>query len=47
MILLTGKISRPAQRRQDLALEPLALKQKGPLFEETFGLKVLLRKGRG
>lgn len=34
-------------RIQDLALEQLALKQKGPLFEETFGLKVLLRKGRG
>ncbi len=27
----------------DLSLEQLALKQKGPLFEEVFGLKVLLR----
>ncbi len=30
----------------DLSLEQLALMQKGSLFEETFGMKVLLRKGR-
>jgi exopolyphosphatase/guanosine-5'-triphosphate,3'-diphosphate pyrophosphatase len=29
---------------QDLALEQLALKQKGPLFEETCGMPVLLRR---
>ncbi|OHB81963.1 MAG: exopolyphosphatase [Planctomycetes bacterium RBG_16_64_10] len=28
----------------DLSLEELALKEKGPLFEEIFGLQVLLRK---
>jgi exopolyphosphatase/guanosine-5'-triphosphate,3'-diphosphate pyrophosphatase len=27
----------------DLSLEQMALKQKGPLFEETFGLQVVLR----
>ena len=27
-----------------LALEQLALKQKGPLFEETYGMPVLLRR---
>jgi exopolyphosphatase/guanosine-5'-triphosphate,3'-diphosphate pyrophosphatase len=29
----------------DLSLEQLALQQKGPLFEEIFGLQVLLRTG--
>ncbi|MFN0195206.1 MAG: exopolyphosphatase [Planctomycetaceae bacterium] len=33
-------------RVEDLALEQLALKQKGALFEETFGATVLLRRGR-
>ena len=28
---------------EDLSLETLALKQSGLLFEETFGLSVLLR----
>ncbi len=30
---------------EDLSMEQLGLKQKGPLFEETFGLRVILRKG--
>lgn len=30
----------------DLSLEQLALKQKGPLFEETYGLQVALRQVR-
>lgn len=30
----------------DLSLEQLALQQKGPLFEEIFGMEVLLRTGR-
>ncbi|MEX0725669.1 MAG: HD domain-containing protein [Planctomycetaceae bacterium] len=33
-------------RVEDLSLEQLALKQKGALFEETFGMTVLLRKSR-
>lgn len=33
-------------RVEDLSLEQLALKQKGTLFEETFGMTVLLRKSR-
>ncbi|MDX1944863.1 MAG: exopolyphosphatase [Pirellulaceae bacterium] len=32
---------------EDLSLEQLALKQNGALFEETFGLPVLLRMARG
>jgi exopolyphosphatase/guanosine-5'-triphosphate,3'-diphosphate pyrophosphatase len=32
---------------EDLALEQLALRQSGSLFEETFGLQVLLRTARG
>lgn len=31
---------------EDLSLEQLALKQKGPLFEEIFGMQVLLRQIR-
>jgi exopolyphosphatase/guanosine-5'-triphosphate,3'-diphosphate pyrophosphatase len=31
----------------DLTLERLALKEKGALFEDIFGLKVVLREGRG
>jgi exopolyphosphatase/guanosine-5'-triphosphate,3'-diphosphate pyrophosphatase len=30
-------------RAEDLSLEQLALKQNGSLFEEIFGLRVLLR----
>jgi exopolyphosphatase/guanosine-5'-triphosphate,3'-diphosphate pyrophosphatase len=30
----------------DLALERLALKEKGTLFEDVYGLKVVLREGR-
>jgi exopolyphosphatase/guanosine-5'-triphosphate,3'-diphosphate pyrophosphatase len=30
----------------DLTLERLALKEKGALFEDIFGLKVVLREGR-
>ena len=29
---------------EDLSMEQLGLKQKGPLFEETFGLRVILRQ---
>jgi exopolyphosphatase/guanosine-5'-triphosphate,3'-diphosphate pyrophosphatase len=32
---------------EDLSVEQLALKQKGPLFEEVFGMQVLLRPARG
>lgn len=32
---------------EDLSLETLALKQSGSLFEETFGMPVLLRMARG
>ena len=39
-----GNLAVSARHVEDLSLEQLALKQKGPLFEETFGLKVLLRK---
>ena len=35
-----------APRVDDLSLEQLALQQKGTLFEEIFGLQVLLRTGR-
>jgi exopolyphosphatase/guanosine-5'-triphosphate,3'-diphosphate pyrophosphatase len=31
----------------DLTLERLALKEKGPLFEDVYGLKVVLREGGG
>jgi exopolyphosphatase/guanosine-5'-triphosphate,3'-diphosphate pyrophosphatase len=31
---------------EDLSLEQLALKQNGALFEETFGMPVLLRMAR-
>ena len=31
----------------DLSLEQLALKQNGSLFEETFGLQVVLRAKQG
>lgn len=31
---------------EDLTLERLALKEKGPLFEDVYGLKIVLREGR-
>jgi exopolyphosphatase/guanosine-5'-triphosphate,3'-diphosphate pyrophosphatase len=31
---------------EDLTLERLALKEKGPLFEDVYGLKIILREGR-
>ena len=31
---------------EDLTLERLALKEKGPLFEEVYGMKIVLREGR-
>jgi exopolyphosphatase/guanosine-5'-triphosphate,3'-diphosphate pyrophosphatase len=31
---------------EDLTLERLALKEKGTLFEDVYGLKVILREGR-
>jgi exopolyphosphatase/guanosine-5'-triphosphate,3'-diphosphate pyrophosphatase len=31
---------------EDLSLEQIALKETGTLFEETFGLPVLLRRSR-
>ncbi len=42
-----GQLVLSAPHIHDLGLEQLALKQKGPLFEEVFGMKVLLRRGRG
>jgi exopolyphosphatase / guanosine-5'-triphosphate,3'-diphosphate pyrophosphatase len=41
-----GRLVISTPRVEDLSLEQLALKQKGPLFEETFGMKVLLRRAR-
>jgi exopolyphosphatase/guanosine-5'-triphosphate,3'-diphosphate pyrophosphatase len=42
-----GRLVITVPKVDDLSLEQLALMQKGSLFEETFGMKVLLRKGRG
>lgn len=42
-----GRLVISVPQVDDLSLEQLALKQKGALFEETFGLKVLLRQARG
>jgi len=42
-----GRLVIAVPQVDDLSLEQLALKQKGSLFEETFGLKVLLRQERG
>ena len=42
-----GRLVISVPQVDDLTLEQLALKQKGSLFEETFGLKVLLRQERG
>jgi exopolyphosphatase/guanosine-5'-triphosphate,3'-diphosphate pyrophosphatase len=41
-----GRLVISVPKVEDLSLEQLALLQKGSLFEETFGMKVLLRKGR-
>jgi exopolyphosphatase/guanosine-5'-triphosphate,3'-diphosphate pyrophosphatase len=41
-----GRLVITVPKVDDLSLEQLALLQKGSLFEETFGMKVLLRKGR-
>jgi exopolyphosphatase/guanosine-5'-triphosphate,3'-diphosphate pyrophosphatase len=41
-----GRLVITVPKVDDLSLEQLALAQKGSLFEETFGLKVLLRKSR-
>ncbi|HEX4070889.1 MAG TPA: exopolyphosphatase, partial [Planctomycetaceae bacterium] len=42
-----GRLVISVPKVDDLSLEQLALAQKGSLFEETFGMKVLLRKSRG
>jgi exopolyphosphatase / guanosine-5'-triphosphate,3'-diphosphate pyrophosphatase len=42
-----GRLVISVPKVDDLSLEQLALMQKGSLFEETFGMKVLLRKARG
>jgi exopolyphosphatase/guanosine-5'-triphosphate,3'-diphosphate pyrophosphatase len=41
-----GRLVITVPKVDDLSLEQLAMLQKGTLFEETFGMKVLLRKGR-
>src|ERR1700733_3805806 len=41
-----GRLVITVPKVDDLSLEQLALMQKGSLFEETFGMKVLLRKSR-
>jgi len=41
-----GRLIFTASDVADLSLEQLALNQKGSLFEETYGLKVLLRAGQ-
>ncbi len=40
-----GKLIITASKVKDVSLEQLALKQKGALFEDTFGLQVQLRPG--
>ncbi|MFV2068984.1 MAG: HD domain-containing protein, partial [Pirellulales bacterium] len=40
-----GQLVITVPRVDDLSLEQLALREKGPLFEEIFGTPVLLRKG--
>jgi exopolyphosphatase/guanosine-5'-triphosphate,3'-diphosphate pyrophosphatase len=42
-----GRLVISTPRVEDLSLEQLALRQKGSLFEETFGMKVVLRRARG
>ena len=41
-----GRLVISVPQVDDLSLEQLALRQTGPLFEETFGLPVMLRKLR-
>lgn len=41
-----GELVITVDGAEDLTLERLALKEKGPLFEEVYGLKVVLREGR-
>ena len=41
-----GRLVIAIPQVEDLSLEQLALKQSGSLFEETFGMPVLLRKLR-
>lgn len=41
-----GRLVITVPHADDLSLEQLALKQKGTLFEETFGMTVLLREAR-
>lgn len=41
-----GRLLITVPHTDDLSLEQLALKQKGTLFEETFGMTVLLRESR-
>lgn len=42
----SGRLVIAVPQVEDLSLEQLALKQSGTLFEETFGMPVLLRKMR-
>jgi exopolyphosphatase/guanosine-5'-triphosphate,3'-diphosphate pyrophosphatase len=42
----SGRLVISIPQVEDLSLEQLALKQSGSLFEETFGMPVLLRKLR-
>jgi exopolyphosphatase/guanosine-5'-triphosphate,3'-diphosphate pyrophosphatase len=44
--LTKDEIIITADGTEDLTLERLALKEKGPLFEDVYGLKVVLREGR-
>lgn len=41
-----GRLVIAIPKVDDLSLEQLAVMQKGPLFEETFGMQVLLRASR-
>jgi exopolyphosphatase/guanosine-5'-triphosphate,3'-diphosphate pyrophosphatase len=41
-----GRLVLSVPRVEDLSLEQLALKQSGSLFEETYGMPVLLRVAR-
>ncbi len=42
-----GELLITVDGAEDLTLERLALREKGPLFEDVYGLKVVLREGRG
>ena len=41
-----GEIVITVDGAEDLTLERLALKEKGPHFEEVYGMKIVLREGR-